>query len=101
MDKKILLSTVYKRHKNDVYDYFGANAGRSFFRFSLQRIQSFGLRFLKQNIPEIEILEYPTWEEYVARLGEEDWDVVGFSFYLNEGVLWAGDRANHNASRRR
>lgn len=84
MDKKILLSTVYKRHKNDVYDYFGANAGRSFFRFSLQRIQSFGLRFLKQNIPDIEILEYPTWEEYVARLGEEDWDVVGFSFYLNE-----------------
>ena len=42
-----------------------------------------GLRFLKQNIPQIEILEYPTWGEYCKKL-EEGWDVVGFSFYLFE-----------------
>ena len=44
---------------------------------------SFGLRFLKQNLPSIEILEYPTWEEYVKKL-KEGWDVVGFSFFTNE-----------------
>jgi radical SAM superfamily enzyme YgiQ (UPF0313 family) len=35
------------------------------------------------NIPEIEILEYPTWEEYKSKL-EEGWDIVGYSFYLND-----------------
>jgi hypothetical protein len=82
--KKILLCTVYKRFKHDVYDYFGANTSSSLFRFSLPRVNSFGLRFLKQNIPEIEILEYPTWSEYQEKINETQWDVVGFSFYLNE-----------------
>lgn len=84
MEKRILLSTVYKRHKDDVYDYFDANSSRIFFKFSIPRIESFGLRFIKQNVQEVEILEYPTWDEYVAKLKEKDWDVVGFSFYLNE-----------------
>lgn len=50
----------------------------------MPRVNSFGLRFIKQNVPEVEILEYPTWDEYVAKLGERDWDIVGFSFFLNE-----------------
>lgn len=36
-----------------------------------------------QNIPGIEILEYPTRSEYHERL-KRGWDVVGFSFYLEE-----------------
>ncbi len=83
-DKKILITTVYKRNNNDIYDYFGANTSRSIFRFSLPRLNSFGLRFLKQNIPEIEILEYPTWEEYQKKINQKKWDIVGFSFYLYE-----------------
>ena len=39
-----------------------------------------GVRFLKQNLPEIEILEYPLWHEYVVKL-KEGWDIVGFSFF--------------------
>ncbi len=80
MDRKILLTTVYKQ--KNYYDYFGSNAQTSI-RFISKRKMSWGLRFLKQNIPEIEILEYPTWEEYVERL-KEGWDVVGFSFFTNE-----------------
>jgi radical SAM superfamily enzyme YgiQ (UPF0313 family) len=79
---KILLTTVYRRFANDYYDYWGANATTRF-RPSLLRHISYGLRFLKQNVPEVEIIEYPTWHEYLKKL-QEGWDVVGFSFYLNE-----------------
>lgn len=79
---KILLSTVYRRHRNDYYDAVGPNAATPF-RFALVRYISFGLRFIKQNIPEIEIVEYPSWNEYRKKL-KEGWDVVGFSFYQNE-----------------
>jgi radical SAM superfamily enzyme YgiQ (UPF0313 family) len=77
---KILFTTVY-RHSN-YYDYFETNT-RSYFRPSTERVASYGLRFLKQNVPELEIIEYPTWAEYRKKLAE-GWDVVGFSFYLNE-----------------
>ncbi len=79
---KILLTTVYKVKKIR-YDYFTANTRNTLFRYTLPRIQSFGLRFIKQNVPEIEILEYPKWKEYKEKL-KEKWDIVGFSFYLNE-----------------
>jgi len=65
-----------------------------------------GLRFIKQNVPEVEILEYPTWQQYHSRL-KDGWDIVGFSFYQNEietirpmiaaareegaGEVWAGN----------
>ena len=48
-DPKILLFTVYRRWKNDYYDYFGTNA-QTFFRPSSKRRISYGLRFLKQNV---------------------------------------------------
>ncbi len=50
----------------------------------MPRVNSFGLRFIKQNIPQIEILEYPSWKEYTKKVQEKDWDIIGFSFYLNE-----------------
>ncbi|MCX8207870.1 MAG: radical SAM protein [Methanothrix sp.] len=82
MAPRVLFTTVYK-NDDEPYDYIGSNSRSRWFRFYWPRIQSFGLRFLKQNIPELEILEYPTWEEYLRKL-DEGWDVVGFSFYLNE-----------------
>lgn len=104
MPPRVLLTTAY-RNGSEPYDYIGANT-RSWFRFYWPRVQSFGLRFLKQNIPELEILEFPTWDEYTKKL-REGWDVVGLSFYLNEthealemvdaaraagaGAVWAGN----------
>lgn len=40
-----------------------------------------GLRFIKHNVPDVEILEYPTWQEYLDALHSEPWDMVGISFY--------------------
>ncbi|HOT07067.1 MAG: Radical SAM superfamily protein [Methanosaeta sp. PtaB.Bin039] len=82
MSSRVLFATVYK-NRDTPYDYIGANSRSRWFRFYWPRIQSFGLRFLKQNIPELEILEFPTWEEYLRKL-EEGWDVLGLSFYLSE-----------------
>lgn len=81
-DKKILLTTSYIRNRNDYYDWVGTNIHWKY-RFSRPRKVSYALRFLKQNIPEIEILEYPTWEEYKRAL-DRNWDVVGYSFYIND-----------------
>lgn len=40
-----------------------------------------GLKFIKANVPDVEILEYPTWSEYREALASERWDMVGISFY--------------------
>lgn len=40
-----------------------------------------GLRFIKANVPDVEVLEYPTWQEYRDALASEAWDMVGISFY--------------------
>jgi radical SAM superfamily enzyme YgiQ (UPF0313 family) len=81
MPLRVLFSTVYRKG-SEPYDYIGSNT-RTWFRFYWPRIQSFGLRFLKQNIPELEIMEFPSWEKYTKKL-KEGWDVVGLSFYLSE-----------------
>lgn len=41
---------------------------------------AFGLRFIKENIKSVDILEYPTWDEYKAAL-ERGYDIVGISFF--------------------
>lgn len=81
-DKKILFTTVYR--KNRLYDYFEANTNLRFIRFSYPKIFSSGLRFIKQNIPEVEILEYPTLDEYKEKIRKGRYDIVGFSFYMFE-----------------
>jgi radical SAM superfamily enzyme YgiQ (UPF0313 family) len=79
---KILLTT--RCRDSGLYDYFRENAPRGFrWRFGMPRRISFGLRFLRQNIPGISILEYPTRAEFSAQL-RRGWDAVGFSFYLEE-----------------
>jgi hypothetical protein len=40
-----------------------------------------GLRFIKANVPDAVVLEYPSWHEYLAALQSEKWDMVGISFY--------------------
>lgn len=79
---RVLFTTVCR--EPGLYDYFRENAPRNFrWRLRMPRRISFGLRFLKQNIPDVEILEYPTQAEFTAAL-RRGWDVVGFSFYLDE-----------------
>ena len=81
-DKKILLTTAFINSRDDLYDWVSTNIKwRN--RFSRKREISFALRFLRENLPGIEIMEYPTWDAYTKKL-EEGWDVVGISFYLNE-----------------
>ena len=84
---RILLTT--RCRDSGLYDYFRENAPRNFrWRFGMPRRISFGLRFLRQNIPGISILEYPTRAEFNVAL-RQGWDAVGFSFYLEEtnGIL--------------
>lgn len=79
---RILLTT--RCRDSGLYDYFRENAPRNFrWRFGMPRRISFGLRFLRQNIPEISILESATRAEFSAEL-RGGWDAVGFSFYLEE-----------------
>ncbi|MGC1648535.1 MAG: radical SAM protein [Candidatus Sulfotelmatobacter sp.] len=79
---RILLTT--RCRDSGLYDYFRENAPRNFrWRFGMPRTISFGLRFLRQNLPQLHILEYPTRAEFSAQL-KRGWDAVGFSFYLEE-----------------
>jgi radical SAM superfamily enzyme YgiQ (UPF0313 family) len=79
---RVLLTT--RCRDAGLYDYFRENAPQNFrWRFGMPRTISFGLRFLRQNLPGLEILEYPTHAEFSEQL-KKGWDVVGFSFYLEE-----------------
>lgn len=78
---RILFTTAHV--SDQLYDYVGQYSPRTHFRDTFPRDISFGLRFIKQNIPSIEILEYPSPQEFKDVLAR-GWDVVGFSFYMNE-----------------
>ena len=80
--KKILFTTCYVNGK--LYDYWESNTKSNFFRLTYTRRISFGLRFIKENLPQIEILEYPTLDEYKEKIKNNNYDVIGFSFYTNE-----------------
>ena len=102
---RVLLTTAYRRFNNDYLDIVSMMVTK-FPRPTAPLRISTGLRFIKQNVPEVEILEYPLWDEYVAKL-KEGWDVVGFSTFhsqieqiqkmvkeaRNSGVkeIWAGN----------
>ncbi len=80
-EKKVLFVTAHREHIKE-YDYWGQNVSRRM-RYYYHNSLSYGLRFLKKNIPEINILEYPTYEEYLRELSN-GYDIVGFSFYTYE-----------------
>ncbi len=44
-------------------------------------LPNYATRFLQANIPSLDVLEYPTWEEYRAALATGDYEVVGISFW--------------------
>jgi len=79
---RVLLCTSYRRSRGDYLDFLGG-ATRGLPKLSSPCRLSPGLRFIKQNVPEVEILEYPLWHEYVAKL-KEGWDIVGFSAYQHD-----------------
>jgi radical SAM superfamily enzyme YgiQ (UPF0313 family) len=82
MMPRVLLTT--RCRDTGLYDYFRENAPQNFrWRFGMPRTISFGLRFLRQNLPDLQILEYPTHAEFAEKL-KQGWDAVGFSFYLEE-----------------
>ncbi len=78
---KTLISTAWR--DGPLYDYWGSNQPRTLFRLGGKRPISLGLRFIKQNVPGIEILELPTADEFRRALAR-GWDNVGISFYLDE-----------------
>ena len=78
---RTLIATVWR--EGPLYDYWGSNSTNTLFRLSGKRVVSPGLRFLKQNVPGIEILEMPTVDEF-RRVLARGWDIVGVSFYLHE-----------------
>jgi pyruvate-formate lyase-activating enzyme len=43
-------------------------------------LPNYATRFLKANLPSIDVLEYPTWDEYRAALAQ-GYDTVGISFW--------------------
>jgi radical SAM superfamily enzyme YgiQ (UPF0313 family) len=77
--KKVLFTTVY--NKPNVVTDMVAEHVKTFPRAGAVVRVSPGLRFLKQNIPEIEVMEYPAWEDFCEKI-KEGWDIVGFSVYL-------------------
>src|SRR6266496_270862 len=77
-DLRILFATTYQN--DGLYDSYGYfTRGRVMMPRTLQP----GLRFIKQNIPQIEILEFPTWQEFSSVMNR-GWDIVGYSFYTRE-----------------
>jgi hypothetical protein len=78
---RVLFTTAYR--EGPLYDYWGSNTPNTLLRLGGKRVVSPGLRFLKQNVPAIEILEMPTADEFQQAL-RRGWDIVGISFYLDE-----------------
>ncbi|HWY29064.1 MAG TPA: radical SAM protein, partial [Candidatus Sulfotelmatobacter sp.] len=79
---KVLISSAWKSEQRS-YDVALWKKRKNLFSLSAPMINHFGLRFLKENVPGVCILEYPSRDEYLGRLNE-GWDVVGISFYINE-----------------
>ncbi len=79
---QILFTTAYLRGKP--FDIWRSNTRDNLpISLTTPRFMQPGLRFIKQNLPQIEILEFPSWEEFTQVINR-GWDVVGFSFYTCE-----------------
>ncbi len=80
--KRISFTTAY--WGNELFDYFGIFT-RSNLKIALTNFRTIhpGLRFIKQNLPQIEILEFSSWEEFTREVSR-GWDIVGFSFFTHE-----------------
>ncbi|MBN2383584.1 radical SAM protein [bacterium] len=75
--KRVLFTTPYGPGPN----YFQTLSPNRFFRINVPSLP-FGLRFLKENIPELETLEFPSWQHFVSSLANVD--TLGISFFMRE-----------------
>jgi len=77
MQKKFLLTTaVYNKPLELTIRKWGDERKRAVF------IPAFGAQFIKANFPEIDFLEYPSWDEYKKALSVGYYSIVGISFYV-------------------
>jgi Radical SAM superfamily len=44
-------------------------------------LPNYATRFVQSNVPSVDILEYPTWDQYQAAISSNRYDVVGISFW--------------------
>lgn len=79
---RVLITSAWKSDRRS-YDVATWKKPRNLFSLSAPIHEHFGLRFLKANVPVVNILEYPGKEQYLRAL-RKGWDAVGISFYINE-----------------
>ncbi len=91
MKKKVLITTIPRENitltarfsrsevKTDTPEecFYSADSPEYLNGFTMP---NFATQFIKANIPTIDILEYPTWDEYKEAL-KKNYDVVGISFW--------------------
>ncbi|MCH9647343.1 MAG: radical SAM protein [Deltaproteobacteria bacterium] len=80
--KRVLIASAWQNSSRE-YDIAVWKKKQNPFSVNASMTEHFGLRFLKANVPEVSILEYPTKEQFLDEL-KKGWDVVGVSFYINE-----------------
>ncbi len=101
-NRRVLFTSPYR--PKETFDFFGYHT-RCRVRLSQPRVMCPGLRFIHENVPQIDILEFPTRAEF-SHVLSRGWDVVGLSFLTFEtndalhmvdcarkagvGELWAG-----------
>jgi len=78
--KRKVLFTTPIRHRD--LNFFGIAMPYPFINLRLV-FPPFGLRFLRENVPGIETLEYPSWGKFERALSKKV-DVLGISFYTYE-----------------
>jgi hypothetical protein len=92
MPKKMLLTTIpedeivltaraHRKHPTlrTVDECF--HAGNNIEYVNGFTLPNYATRFIQSNVPSVDILEYPTWEQYRAALADNRYDVVGISFW--------------------
>lgn len=74
--QRVLFTTAV----GQIPDYFETIINWKFLRPTLP-VPPFGIRFLKENIPEINVLEYPDWDSFEKAV-RNGIDILGISFFM-------------------
>jgi len=86
MPRRILFTSPVQPIGGCSPDVYSWNKSTSNIKLIMSFINHPGLCFLKANVPGVEILEYPTWNDFEAAL-KEPVDILGISFYINESEI--------------
>lgn len=87
MTGRVLFTSPYQPFGGCSPDVYSWNKHVGRVRLEMTFLNHPGLAFLAANVPDVDILEYPTWDEFTAALDEEPVDILGISFYINETEL--------------